>query len=439
MPRPDTVSSPAPAPDSVAPALAAAGAHAFVRKIIHLDCDCFYASVEMRDDPSLRGRPLAVGGRPDRRGVIATCNYEARRYGVHSAMSSALAMRKCPDLLILPPSMDKYRIASRAIMEIYRDYTAEVEPLSLDEAYLDVSRTGRCQGSATLIAREIRARVRDTVGVTVSAGVAPNKFVAKIASDWNKPDGLFVVRPHEVEAFVAALPVRKLFGVGRVTAGRLERLGIETCAQLREWSLFDLHREFGAFGRRLHELSHGIDERRVRADRERKSVSVETTYVHDLTTLEQCAAEMRRLVPQLDARIERAGARRLVRKLYVKIRFADFQRTTVECVADATDVQTAIALLGKGLARRPQAVRLLGVGVRVDEDTAERHGQIALFDDEADAHEREGEAGAGVIDAVVDAADQSNPADAPASLAGDVADAGDQARENDGPAEPGSA
>nr|WP_246798026.1 DNA polymerase IV [Burkholderia perseverans] len=387
----------------------------------------------MRDDPSLRGRPLAVGGRPDRRGVIATCNYDARRYGVHSAMSSALAMRKCPDLLILPPSMDKYRIASRAIMEIYRDYTPEVEPLSLDEAYLDVSCTGRCQGSATLIAREIRARVRDAVGVTVSAGVAPNKFVAKIASDWNKPDGLFVVRPHEVDAFVAALPVRKLFGVGRVTAGRLERLGIETCAQLREWSLFDLHREFGAFGRRLHELSHGIDERRVRADRERKSVSVETTYVHDLATLEQCAAEMRRLVPQLDARIERAGARRLVRKLYVKIRFADFQRTTVECVADATDVETAITLLAKGLARRPQAVRLLGVGVRVDEDTAERHGQIALFDDEAEGGKGASEVEADVIDDAVE------EGEAAVDITDNVPDAGDHARENDGSAESGAA
>ncbi|WP_337995321.1 DNA polymerase IV [Burkholderia sp. FERM BP-3421] len=351
------------------------------RKIIHCDCDCFYASVEMRDDPSLRGRPLAVGGRPDQRGVIATCNYEARRFGVHSAMSSALAMRKCPDLLILPSAMDKYRAASRLIMAIYRDYTPDVEPLSLDEAYLDVSRTERCQGSATLIAREIRARVFETVGVTVSAGVAPNKFVAKIASDWNKPDGLFVVRPHEVDAFVAALPVRKLFGVGKVTAARLERLGIQTCAQLRAWSLFDLHREFGAFGRRLHDLSRGIDERPVRADQERKSVSVETTYVQDLTTPAQCADEIRRLTVLLDARIERAGAARAIRKLYVKIRFADFQRTTVECVADATDADTAVALLERGLVRRRQPVRLLGVGVRIDEDSAERHGQIALFDD----------------------------------------------------------
>ncbi|RDU98128.1 DNA polymerase IV [Trinickia dinghuensis] len=364
-----------PAPDG-APA-------ALVRKIIHCDCDCFYASVEMRDDPSLRGRPLAVGGRPDHRGVIATCNYEARRFGVHSAMSSATAMRKCPELLIIPPSMEKYRIASRQIMAIYRDFTPIVEPLSLDEAYLDVTAATRCKGSATLMAADIRERVRDTVGVTVSAGVAPNKFVAKIASDWNKPDGLFVVRPHEVDAFVAALPVRKIFGVGKVTAAKLEQLGINTCRDLREWSLLDLHQRFGAFGRRLYNLSRGIDHRTVEPDQERKSISVETTYVTDLRTLEACTAEIRQLAEQLDARIERVGAVAAIRKLYVKIRFADFQRTTVECVAGATDLPTFIALLEKGFARRNRPVRLLGVGVRLEEDDAAGQGQqFPLFEDE---------------------------------------------------------
>ena len=352
------------------------------RKIIHCDCDCFYASVEMRDDPALRGRPLAVGGRADQRGVIATCNYEARRFGVHSAMSSALALRKCPELLIVPPAMEKYRIASRQIMAIYRDYTADVEPLSLDEAYLDVTLTSRCKGSATLIAEEIRARVRETVGVTVSAGVAPNKFIAKIASDWNKPDGLFVVRPHEVDAFVAALPVRKIHGVGKVTAAKLERLGLATCEQLRTWSIIDLHRQFGTFGKRLYELARGHDERPVCPDRERKSVSVETTYLNDLVTLEACSEALKPLAAQLDARIERAGCAQAVRKLFVKIRFADFQRTTVECVGEATDLPTLLALLEKGLARRKLAVRLLGVGVRLEEESAAQRSQFALFDDD---------------------------------------------------------
>jgi DNA polymerase IV len=361
---------------------------AAVRKIIHCDCDCFYASVEMRDDPSLRGRPLAVGGRPEARGVIATCNYEARRFGVHSAMSSALAMRKCPELLILRPAMEKYRIASRQIMAIYRDYTPDVEPLSLDEAYLDVTRSERCKGSATLMAKEIRERVRETVGVTVSAGVAPNKFIAKIASDWNKPDGLFVVRPHEVDAFVSALPVRKIHGVGKVTAAKLEKLGITTCLELRAWTLIDLHRHFGTFGQRLYERSRGVDHRAVEADQERKSISVETTYVTDLKTFDECAAEIRRLTEQLDERIVRAGAAAAVRKLYVKIRFADFQRTTVECVGDVTHVPTLLGLLEKGLARRKRPVRLLGVGVRLEEDDPALHGQFALFED-APAGERD--------------------------------------------------
>jgi DNA polymerase-4 len=351
-----------------------------VRKIIHCDCDCFYASVEMRDDPSLRGRPIAVGGRPEHRGVVATCNYEARRFGVHSAMSSALALRKCPELLILPTAMEKYRVASRQIMAIYRDYTADVEPLSLDEAYLDVTHTDRCKGSATLMAEEIRERVRETVGVTVSAGVAPNKFVAKIASDWNKPDGLYVVRPSEVDAFVAALPVRKIFGVGKVTAAKLEKFGLTTCAQLREWTLVDLHRHFGVFGKRLYELSRGIDERPVHAHQERKSISVETTYVTDLHTLDECANELRELAGQLDARIERAGAAAAVRKLFVKIRFADFQRTTVECVGNVTHLPTLLALLEKGFARRSKSVRLLGVGVRLEEESLAKHGQFDLFD-----------------------------------------------------------
>ncbi len=373
------------APSFAPPVPAASSA---TRKIIHCDCDCFYASVEMRDDPSLRGRPLAVGGRPDQRGVIATCNYEARRYGIHSAMSSALAMRKCPELLILPSAMEKYRIASRQIMAIYRDYTPDVEPLSLDEAYLDVTHATRCKGSATLIAKEIRERVRATVGVTVSAGVAPNKFIAKIASDWNKPDGLFVVRPEEVDAFVAALPVRKIHGVGKVTAAKLEKLGLTTCAQMRTWSLIDLHRQFGVFGKRLHELSRGFDERPVCADQERKSVSVETTYVNDLLTLEACSEELKPLAAQLDARIERAGCAHAVRKLYVKIRFANFQRTTVECVRDAPDLPTFLALLEKGLARRKLGVRLLGVGVRLEEDNPALRGQFALFDEDPEDDQR---------------------------------------------------
>lgn len=349
------------------------------RKIIHCDCDCFYAAVEMRDDPSLRGRPLAVGGQPGTRGVIATCNYEARRFGVRSAMASARALQLCPQLLILPPAMDKYRLASQQILAIYRDYTPLVEPLSLDEAHLDVSGVDRCKGSATLIAEEIRARIKETVGITASAGVGPNKFVAKIASDWNKPDGLFVVRPEEVDAFVAALPVGKLHGVGEVTARKLKSLGAETCADLRAWTMAALQENFGSFGERLFELCRGIDRRPVCPTRERKSVSVEETYARDLPDLAACAAEMPLLLDKLARRIERADAGRHIHKLFVKLRFADFRGTTVECLAAGVDPALCATLLSNGFARGNQPVRLLGVGVRLGEERGQAW-QPGLFD-----------------------------------------------------------
>jgi DNA polymerase-4 len=351
------------------------------RKIIHCDCDCFYAAVEMRDNPALRELPIAVGGRPDQRGVIATCNYEARRYGIHSAMATAQALQRCPDLIVLPPAMEKYRVASRQILEIYRDYTDLVEPLSLDEAYLDVSESPHCKGSATLIAQEIRARIFATVGITASAGVAPNKFVAKIASDWNKPDGLFLVRPEEVDMFVAALPVKKLFGVGKVTAAKLNKLGAQTCADLRGWTLLELEHHFGRFGARLHDLCRGIDNRAVSSSRERKSVSVEETYTPDVPDLPACLALLPELYHSLLARIKRCGAEKQVQKLYVKIRFADFHQTTVECVGAAPHMAQFEKLMETGYLRGNQPVRLLGVGVRLGE--AENLEQLSLFGDEA--------------------------------------------------------
>lgn len=351
------------------------------RKIIHCDCDCFYASVEMRDDPSLRGRPLAVGGRADQRGVIATCNYEARRYGIHSAMATAQAIKLCPDLLLIPPNMEKYRIASRQIMDIYRDYTELVEPLSLDEAYLDVSNSPHCKGSATLIAQEIRQRIFETVGITASAGVAPNKFVAKIASDWNKPDGLFLVKPSEVDAFVAALPVKKLFGVGKVTAAKLNRLGAQTCADLRGWTMDSLQQHFGSFGARLYDLCRGIDYREVNPERERKSVSTEETYTPDVPDLDACLALLPELYEHLLGRIKRAGAEKFINKLFIKIKFADFQRTTVECVGYAPNMETYRRLMETGWLRASRPVRLLGVGVRLSD--TENVEQLSLFDERA--------------------------------------------------------
>ena len=335
----------------------------------------------MRDDPSLRHAPIAVGGSANQRGVIATCNYAARDFGVRSAMPTSQAMQRCPSLIVIRPSMEKYRIASRQILAIYRDYTDLVEPLSLDEAYLDVTYCTQHAGSATRIAEEIRARIEATVGITASAGIAPNKFVAKIASDWNKPNGQFVVRPHEVDAFIAALPVKKLFGVGKVTAARLNSLGAQTCADLRQWSSVELAKQFGKFGERLYQLCRGIDERSVNPHRERKSVSVEETYPMDLPDATQCAVELDRLIVTLQARIRRADAQVIIHKLFIKIRFADFRQTTVECLASSVDETVLHTLLKTGLQRHRQSVRLLGVGVRLQED-AEISGQrqMMLFD-----------------------------------------------------------
>lgn len=333
----------------------------------------------MRDNPALRDLPVAVGGRADQRGVIATCNYEARRFGIHSAMATAQALKLCPELVVIAPNMEKYRAASRQILAIYGDYTGLVEPLSLDEAYLDVSNSPHCKGSATLIAQEIRARIFATVGITASAGVAPNKFVAKIASDWNKPDGLFLVRPGEIDAFVAALPVNKLFGVGKVTAAKLNQLGADTCADLRCWTLPDLQHHFGSFGTRLHQLCRGIDERVVSNERERKSVSVEETYTPDVPDLAACLALLPELVESLQGRIARCEAQAHVAKLFVKLRFASFQQTTVECVGRAPSMPAFVKLMETGFARGHQPVRLLGVGVRLG--AAASFEQMTLFDD----------------------------------------------------------
>lgn len=353
-----------------------------IRKIIHCDCDCFYAAVEMRDDPSLVGRPVAVGGRPDRRGVIATCNYEARVFGVRSAMATAHALRLCPQLVMLPPDFERYRAASRQILAIYRDYTPLVEPLSLDEAYLDVTGVERCSGSATLMAREIRTRIEAEVGITASAGIAPNKFVAKVASDWNKPNGQFVVRPADLDAFVAALPVKKIFGVGKVTATKLATLGVESCGDLRAWSLADLTHAFGSFGASLHRLCRGVDTRQVVPDRMRKSLSVETTFDVDLPDLAACRRELAALLQEFEHRFTRAREAAPVHKAFVKIRFSDFTHTTAECVAAAPTSATWQRLLAEAQARKALPIRLLGVGVRFAprEDATPGAAQLALFE-----------------------------------------------------------
>ena len=343
------------------------------RKIIHCDCDCFYASIEMRDNPALRGKPIAVGGSPERRGVVATCNYEAREFGIHSAMASATARRLCPDLIIIRTDMEKYRLASSQIHEIFQRYTDLIEPLSLDEAFLDVSDCDEFRGSATRIAEAIRNEVREVVGITISAGIAPNKFLAKIASDWNKPDGQFSVLPSEIDDFVAKLAVKKLHGVGKVTAAKMHRLNLRTCKDLQNFGADALTEHFGSFGERLFELSRGIDNRPVSTDRIRKSVSVENTFDTDLPDLDSSLEAMLGLLPKLELRLKRLDNHYAIKKQFVKLKFHDFVTTTVEMLSEDTNPENYHTLCEQGFARGERAVRLIGVGVRVEplENSAE--------------------------------------------------------------------
>jgi len=349
-----------------------------LRKIIHVDCDAFFAAIEMRDDPSLANRPMAVGGLAEQRGVIATCNYEARAYGVRSAMASAHALKLCPDLLIVRPRREAYREASQEIHTIFRSYTDLIEPLSLDEAFLDVTGCEHFAGSATRIAQDIRRRVWQQLRITVSAGVAPNKFLAKIASDWKKPNGLFVITPAQVDEFVLGLPVTKLHGVGRVTAEKLQRMGIRTCADLRARNRLDLLRDFGSFGERLWGLAHGIDERPVQVESRRQSVSVENTYDRDLPDLAACLERLPELLQELTRRMARLDSRYRPGKPFVKLKFHDFTQTTLEQSGAGLELEDYADLLAVAFARGKRPVRLIGVGVRLI-DSRDQAEQLRLF------------------------------------------------------------
>lgn len=341
--------------------------------------DAFYASVEMRDNPLLKSRPIAVGGDPGKRGVIATANYLARKYGIRSAMPSWKAMKLCPDLLILFPDFAKYKRESEAIRDIFLSFTEIIEPLSLDEAFLDVSGATIFGGSATWIAQEICRRISSERGLTASAGVAPNKFLAKVASDWNKPNGLFVVPPGDIEAFMKDLPIEKLWGVGQVMAQKVHLLNIHTCGQLQQFDLFKLHDHFGNRAWSLFELCRGIDKRPVEAEHIRKSISVETTFLHDLQNLESCLEEMNELYTSLVRRYEKLISQYAIKKPFVKVKFADFRVTTVENMLYPTPtLDNYKALVAIGWARRKLPVRLIGVGISVDPNK-EKQEQLRLF------------------------------------------------------------
>ena len=295
------------------------------RKIIHIDMDAFYASVEQRDKPELRGKPVAVGG-SQARGVVAAASYEARKFGVHSAMPSVIAKRKCPDLIFVNPRFDAYKAVSLQIREVFAEYTPIIEPLSLDEAYLDVTENLKGIKSATLLAEEIRARILADTELTASAGVSYNKFLAKLASDHRKPDGLFVITPEMGPEFVETLPVRKFHGIGPATAKKMERLGIATGLDLRAQTLAFLRQHFGKAGSYYYWAARGVDERPVRADRVRKSVGAENTFPADLFTHEAARDALRETVEKVWGYCERSGIRG--RTVTLKVKFANFQQIT---------------------------------------------------------------------------------------------------------------
>jgi DNA polymerase IV len=338
--------------------------------------DAFYASVEQRDDPSLRGKPVVVAWR-GARSVVCAASYEARKFGVRSAMPAVRAERLCPQAIFVPPDFVRYKTVSRQVREIFARHTDLIEPLSLDEAYLDVTSTKTNLPSATATAEAIRVAIREETQLTASAGVAPNKFLAKIASDWNKPDGLFVIRPHQVMAFLAPLPVGRLPGVGKVMEAKLEALGIKVVSQLRELPLADLEMRFGRWGRRLHELSLGIDDHVVQPNQLTLQVSSEDTFEHDIT-LDELEPHIRRLAEKTWNAHQREVERgRMARTIVLKLKTADFH-TLTRSVTPSLRPRSAAELADLACALRERVerpadsrYRLVGVGLSgfVDQDS----------------------------------------------------------------------
>lgn len=338
------------------------------RAIIHLDMDCFYAAIEMRDRPSLRDKPVGVGGARERRGVLTTCNYEARKFGVHSAMPTFMALQRCPNLIVVPTRFDVYRREAGIIRGILYQFTSTIEPLSLDEAYLDV--TSHPTAPAAL-AQEIRSEILRRTKLTSSAGIGPNKLIAKIASEINKPNGQYEVKPQQVADFMKDLPVRKIWGIGEKSERKLEELGAKTCGDLQRFSRPDLVKVFGKFGLELYDLCRGIDNRTVEPDRPRKSLSTEETFAMDLATLEQCEEKLEELFQDLMADLAQKESMREITKIFVKLKFNDFTRTTAERAGLAPGLDAFHSLLTEAFARTGKPVRLIGVGVRFAEPQLE--------------------------------------------------------------------
>ena len=354
------------------------------RKIIHVDMDCFYAAIEIRDDPSLQGKPVAVGGASNSRGVLCTCNYEARKYGIHSAMPSSQAARLCPELIIVPVNFEKYRASSKAIHQILNKYTDIIEPLSLDEAYLDVSECDVFDGSATLIAQQIRQDIFNSIQLTASAGISFNKFLAKLASDQNKPNGQFVIKPGEAQTYLKTLPIGRFYGVGKVTEARMHAAGIKTGGDLKNKNISELQKLFGNSAEYYFNISRGIDFRQVSSLRVRKSLGAETTFQKDVSDLN----EMQKILTGLLVEVMESLAARelLAHTITIKVKYANFIQvtrsyTSESVLSDVNMLRELLSVLLRKTEANKKSVRLLGVSfsnLLSSEDYTES-GQLQLF------------------------------------------------------------
>ena len=345
------------------------------RKIIHIDMDAFYASVEQRDSPELRGRPVIVGGDPDSRGVVAACSYEARRYGIHSAMSSSRAYKLCPSAVFMRPRFEAYKAVSSQIREIFKEYTDIIEPLSLDEAFLDVTQNKHGIQSATQIAREIRAKIFKVTGLTASAGVSFNKFLAKAASDYHKPDGITVITPERAERFIDALPVGKFFGVGRVTEEKMHSQGIKTGADLKGFSLEELTSLFGKSGGYFYNIAHGLDNRPVSPARVRKSIGKETTLSEDICNMDMMIDILTEIAGKIAHLLERSG--RYGKTVTLKVKYFDFRQVTRSVTVDepprtSEEIMQYVSKLLRSTEAGEKKVRLLGISISGFSDEAKK-------------------------------------------------------------------
>lgn len=339
--------------------------------------DAFFAAVEMRDNPALRNIPMAVGGSKDRRGVLCTSNYEARKYGVRAAMPTAHALKLCPHLVLVKPNFRKYSEASEKVFEIFHEFSELVEPMSLDEAYLDVTDSPHFQGSATLIAQEIRKLIFERTQLTASAGVGPNKLIAKLASDVNKPNGIFTVAPENIENFIGKMPIERLWGVGKVTAKKMQELGVKTCLDLQRFHRSELIFHFGKFGDLLFDFCRGNDDREVENEYERKSLGTEETFIQDLVNYEEMKEHLRKMFQEIQESLSDYPDK-TIKNLHVKIKYFDFKQTTIERQLPFSE-ESYLNLLAERWGQDPRPVRLLGVGVKFEENKTQSNFQLPLL------------------------------------------------------------